>query len=341
MKHYNLCFPYKILCLALILQSCSGSVITKNESQVFSVNGSELIKDNTAVVYKGVNAMQTFGLADPELMDTWNISIVREFIDNLGEQPISGNPILGSNNVWYHSLQNIVNQNREHHKITILCPFGWVDTDGNRILFTGLNPKAQSFFDAYKTKMQRIAEHFKNQPDVWIEVWNEPYHWNNENNYSHELWLDDMTEMVTNLRNIPDFKNIIVVPGNAQGQSETAILAKGQDLLNINFNVIFDLHAYEKWLVNTTEQQITDRIYTLKNNGFAFIFGEVGVQNIGAVMPIQHFLNAAQNAKISTMAWLWNLNTEDNNALLTNEGLPNATVTNNFWGETFKDFLKL
>ena len=44
--------------------------------------------------------------------------------------------------------------------------------------------------------MQAIAEHFSDQTDVWIEVWNEPFHWDNQNNYSHELWLTSMEDMV-------------------------------------------------------------------------------------------------------------------------------------------------
>ena len=57
--------------------------------------------------------------------------------------------------------------------------------------------------------MKTIAEHFKNQPDVWIEVWNEPYHWNNENEYTNDLWLKDMKDMVDNLRWVEGFQNII------------------------------------------------------------------------------------------------------------------------------------
>lgn len=91
-----------------------------------------------------------------------------------------------------HPLQQIVDSHRAHGRITILCPFGWVNDQGEQVLFSGLNPKEQAFFEAYKLKMKALAEHFKNQPDVWIEVWNEPFHWNNENNYSDKLWLDTM-----------------------------------------------------------------------------------------------------------------------------------------------------
>ncbi|SED06617.1 mannan endo-1,4-beta-mannosidase [Tenacibaculum sp. MAR_2009_124] len=342
---------FLIVCFFLILTSCNSEQeiqrsiepsppIPEQLEGPFIIENTNLLKNDSIVRYKGVNALHTYGLGNLDLMDIWNVEIIREFIGNLREQPIDGNPFLGSDNVWYHSLQNIVNQNRTHNKITILCPFGWVNSNGQRTLFTGLNPSEQSFYQAYKTKMKLIAEHFKNQPDVWIEVWNEPYHWDNENNYSHSLWLSDMKDMVDNLRWVENFQNIIIVPGNEQGQSENAILEKGNGLLENRYNILFDLHAYEKWLVNTNQEQITTRINRLENNDYAIIIGEIGVQNVGEVMSVEHFLSAAEETNTSTLAWLWKLERGDNNALLAENGEPNASNNNNCWGNTFKEFFE-
>ncbi|MGY6523099.1 MAG: cellulase family glycosylhydrolase [Mongoliitalea sp.] len=306
----------------------------------FRIDGHQIFRNSFPVVYQGVNAMQTFGLTDPSPMNEWGIKIVREFIGNLREQPIDGFPIQGSDGVWYHPLQTIVNQNRANQKITILCPFGWVNDQGNQTLLTGLNPSSQDFFHDYQTKMKLIAEHFKNQPDVWIEVWNEPYHWNNENRYSHELWLKDMSDMVDNLRRVNGFYNIILVPGNEQGQSESAILEKGKQLLKNRYNILFDIHAYEKWLENSDSNKIQERLAELQNMGFAFIIGEVGVLNIGSIMPVDHFLEAAAASQVGVLAWLWNRNSQYPNALLTDEGEPNADQNNNYWGTKFKNFLQ-
>ena len=188
--------------------------------------------------------------------------------------------------------------------------------------------------------MQRIAEHFKNQQDVWIEVWNEPYHWDNENGYSHVLWLADMEDMVDNLREVDGFESIVIVPGNEQGQSEAALLTHGKDLMRGRNNLLFDLHAYEKWLLDSTESSLITRIEAIQTAGIPFIMGEVGVQNVGDVMPVQHFLNAARATRLTTLAWVWNQNSEDNNALLTNNGEANATAQNNFWGTTYRAFLE-
>lgn len=305
----------------------------------FVVEGSNIMFNGNEITYKGVNALQTYGLGDPELMNEWQVEMVREFIANLREQPIDGGAIQGSDGVWYHPLQAIVDQNRANNKVTILCPFGWVNNDGERQLLTGLNPSEQLFYTDYKAKMKAIAQHFKGQPDVWIELWNEPYNWDNRNNYSHDLWLSDAQDMVDNLRSVDGFESIIVVPINEQGQSEDALLVNGDKLLQGRYNLLFDLHAYEKWLVGTTEQGLIERIEDIKDRDFAFIFGEIGVENVGGLMEVNHLLNAADQSGITVLAWLWNQNSQDKNALLTDDGLPNDDI-NNGWGTKYKLFLE-
>ena len=314
--------------------------VPKGPIRPFHVEGGSLHYQGLPITYKGVNAMQTFGLVDPGLMNDWKVGIVREFIGNLREQPIQGAALQASDGKWYHSLQKIVDQNRAHNRITILCPFGWVDEAGKQTLFTGLNPSAQSFYPAYRSKMQAIAEQFKNQPDVWLEVWNEPYSWNNQQGYTHALWLKDMSDMVDNLRRVEGFQNIILVPGNEQGQSEAAVMAKGAELLTGRYNLLFDLHAYEKWLQNTSEAQLVSRLQALKKANFAVVIGEVGVYNAGNDLDPSTFLRAARQTDVSVMGWLWNQDSSYKNALLTNEGLPNATAANAYWGTRFQDFLK-
>ncbi len=324
--------------VSLTLWACNNENVEPNYVNEFEVVGSTIKRNNVAFTANGVNTLNTFGISNGELVKTWNIKIVREFIGNLREQPIKGNPIQDVTGSYLHALQTIVNFNRENGIVTILCPFGWVDQSGSQILFTGLNPTSQTFYESYKIKMRAIAEQFKNQPDVWIEVWNEPYHFNNSNSYTHYLWLSDQIDMVDNLRSVDGFNNIIVVPGNEQGQSESAILEQGKWLLEKRTNIIFDIHAYEKWLLNTTQSGIKIRIANLNDAGFAFIFGEVGVINASGLMPVDAILSATSETNTITLAWLFNRNTYDQNSLLTNEGTENNTNNNN-WGSTFKSFL--
>lgn len=327
------------LILLYSLFSCNKQEETEPEFQTdYSIEGEDILYKGEQVHLKGVNALHSFGLEELELMDSWNIEIVREFIGNLREQPITGGAIQGSDGKWLHPLEQIVEKNRSHGKVTILCPFGWVNQQGDLKLFTGLNPSDQDFYEDYKTKMRSIADHFAGQHDVWIEVWNEPYHWNNENGYTHQKWLDDMREMILNLRSVNGFNSIIVIPGNEQGQGESALLEKGQELISKQQNILFDIHAYEKWLVNNSETEIIDRLNGIKTLELAFIVGEVGVINVSELMNPLAFLNATQQSGVSTLAWLWKRESGDQNALLTEDDIPNDN-NNNRWGSTFKEYL--
>jgi mannan endo-1,4-beta-mannosidase len=284
--------------------------------------------------------MHVFGLGnDYSVTANWNVKIMREFIGNLRQSPIAGQwAIQDVKGSWLHPLQSIVNLNRANGIITVFCPFGWIDTAGITTEFTGKNPRQQSFYSDYKNRMQLIAQQFKNQPDVWIEVWNEPYRWDNSNGYNHSLWLSDMIDMVGNLRDVAGFNNIIVVPGNGQGQLEDAILSEGSNLLKRFSNIVFDLHAYEKWMIGTTESSITARLQALLNMKFALMFGECGVINSSGLMSYSAFLSSVKQLLIPTMAWLWKYSTTDQNALLASASAPNDNNNNN-WGTGYKTFM--
>jgi mannan endo-1,4-beta-mannosidase len=57
-------------------------------------------------------------------------------------------------------------------------------------------PKQTSWWSSYKLILQNWAIQFKNQPDVWIEVWNEPYRYDRADGYTDAIWITDMNEMV-------------------------------------------------------------------------------------------------------------------------------------------------
>lgn len=317
---------------------------TRNDPQPIQQSGYQIINgeiqfNQENITLNGVNALHSFGLEDLSLMQKWKVQIVREFIGNLREQPIAGSALQGADGTWLHPLDEIVTHNRAAGMVTILCPFGWVNENGEQLLFTGLNPNDQHFFDEYLIRMREIAIHFSGQDDVWLEVWNEPYHWNNENNYTHALWLSDMQVMINNLRSITGFDNIIVVPGNEQGQSEDVILTLGHELLSRYNNIIFDLHAYEKWLEGQSEADINQRFQALHERDIPFLMGEIGVRNVGDLMDPASFLSAARTAQVSTLAWLWKREALDQSALLNEQGEPND-LNNNQWGSQYKEFLR-
>ena len=326
------------LCVFLLFGACQSDETAPNANTGYIIEDGQIILDSAPITLNGVNALHSFGLEELSLMQSWKVKIVREFMGNLREQPIDGGAIQGTDGTWLHPLEQIVLRNRAAGIVTILCPFGWVNENGEQLLFTGLNPADQDFYPIYETKMANIARHFAGQDDVWLEVWNEPYHWNNENGYSHNLWLNDMTAMVENLRSVSGFDNIIVVPGNEQGQSEDALLAEGATLMSRYDNIIFDLHAYEKWLNDQTTSDIAQRFAALQSREFPFLMGEIGVRNVGELMDPSSFLEVANTNQVSTMAWLWKRDAQDQSALLNEDDQPND-LNNNTWGSTYRDFL--
>lgn len=308
---------------------------------LYQVSGRQILKRGQPIHFKGVNTLNTFGIERDGKLAEWNVEIVREFIGNLREQPITGYALQDTQGKWLHSLDSIVYENRKYNRVTILCPFGWVDNQGNQTMFTGKNPSEQSFWVAYQSKMKEIAARFAGQQDVWLQVWNEPYHWNNDNGYSHQQWLNDHQAMVANLRSVPRFDNIILVQGNEQGQGEEVLLEKASDLQNDYDNLLFDLHAYGKWHDGATQTTIENRLQRLIDAELPIIFGEVGSISEGAseVSDTRPFLRAVQNRGISTLAWVWLKDSNQHSALLTDDGAPNDE--NNFeWGSAFRAFLE-
>ncbi len=301
-------------------------------ADTYTISGSNFLYNNVPITRRGVNAMHVFG-GNSSDMSQWKIDIVREFIGHMRDTPLSGYPVnVNGTYTYLHSLQDIVNDNRANGKITILCPFGW---DGTATAFVGANPSQTSWWNDYKSRYRAIANQFKNQPDVWFEVWNEPYWYDRSHDYSDDLWLSDMKAMVDNIRST-GATNIILVPGAETGQDEQVILTKGKSLLSGRENVGFDVHAYQKWL-RDPQSSVESRIQAVKNAGFAMLFGEVSPNNASENMNPINFINAARVEDSTVMAWLWKYDGTDGNALLNADGTPNNN-NNNSWGSMYQAF---
>jgi mannan endo-1,4-beta-mannosidase len=332
-KHF-LIVSLLIGCLCF-LQSCENfqeeiTTTPTTTTQGYAINNGLITYNGNATQLIGVNALHTFSVGSSDLT-TWNLDITREFIGNVSENPLTGSPILDTNNQYLYSLQNIVNDNRANGLVTILCPFGWDGTSAN--LFTGKSPATTFWWSNYKTILQQWATHFKDQNDVWIEVWNEPYNYNRTDGYTDQLWLNNMNELYQIIRNTNN--NIVLIPCAEQGQDESVLINVGTSFLATKTNVLFDVHAYEKWLLTATEN-INTRLQALKSNNLPVIFGETAPMNAGVLMNPASFLNAVHDNGLSICAWLWKYDENDQDALLTTTGLPNNNNNNN-WGNTFKN----
>ena len=297
------------------------------------ISGSAIIHKDKPVQLIGANAFHVFSVGSND-MNSWNLDIVREFNGNCKETPLTGGPIKSLNGSYLYSLQSIVDDNRINNKITILCAFGW--DANNSTEFTGKNPTQTFWWNDYKVKLAQWAVQFKNQADVWIEVWNEPYRYDRADGYTDALWMNDMNELTSIIRNTGN-QNIILIPCAEQGQDESVLINKGAEFLINKSNILFDIHGYEKWLLDNPTA-IDSRLSQLQNKKIPIIFGETAPMNAGVLMNPKPFLDILSNRGLSVCAWVWKKDENDQDALLTPSGLPNDNNNNN-WGTTFQNFV--
>ena len=322
-----------ILLLVLIAFSCKKDDIetTTVSSTKYSIAGTKLLLDQHPMQLIGTNAFHVFGVGSTD-MNAWKLDIIREFIGNTKETPLTGSPIKDATGAYLYSLENIIADNRINKRVTIICAFGWDGTQNTA--FTGKSPQQTNWWKEYKTRLKEWATYLKDQPDVWIEVWNEPYRYDRTDGYTDQVWLQDMNELVAIIRSTGN-KNIVVVPCAEQGQDESVLLNKGNEFLNGKSNILFDIHAYEKWLLDSNNS-VENRLNELRNKNIPIIIGETAPMNAGVLMIPKPFLDLVYEKGLPVCAWVWKKEANDQDALLTENGLVNDNNNNN-WGTTFKD----
>lgn len=329
MKYQN--YIFKSIILLFFFGSCQKEESTIVGNLGYQITNSNITYNSKNIQLIGANTFHVFGAGSAD-MNSWNLDIAREFIGNVQETPLTGNPIQDNNGKYIYSLQNIVDENRKQNKISWICAFGW---DGNSsTLFTGKSPGSTFWWEDYKTKLRSWAIQFKDQNDVWIEVWNEPYRYDRADGYTDAIWLQNMNELTAIIRETGN-KNIVVIPCAEQGQDENVLINKGSLFLVGKSNILFDIHAYEKWLLDSPTN-INNRLNALNQSNLPIIFGETGPMNAGVLMNPSPFLNVLYERGISICAWVWKKDESDQDALMTRDGLPN-NINNNNWGTTFKN----
>jgi len=261
-----------LILLPLLISSCKKVNQTSLPTEPsfldqYSINGGKIYHYKNPVQLIGANAFHVFGASSSD-MNSWQLNITREFVGNIKETKLTGYPFQDSNGSYLHSLQAVVDSNRANNRITIICPFGW--NGSSTTDFTGKLPKQTFWWNDFKIKLKEWAIHFKDQPDVWLEVWNEPYRYDRADGYTDDIWLNDMNELVNTIRNTGN-KNVILIPCAEQGQDESVLNNKGASFLEGKTNILFDIHAYEKWLLSSNSS-IGNRLQLLKQNKLPHFF---------------------------------------------------------------------
>ncbi|MBS1978803.1 MAG: cellulase family glycosylhydrolase [Bacteroidetes bacterium] len=313
----------------MLLVACASNAPGPSSSSIYSIKNEFIYYKEKPIQLIGANALHVFGGSSQD-MSAWKLDIVREFVGNVKETPLTGSTIQDANGAYLHPLQEIVNEHRANGRIIIICPFGWDGTASTQ--FTGLSPSLASFLPAYLNKLQQWAIQFKDQPDVWIEVWNEPYRYDRSDGYTDNIWTADMNMLVSKIRDAGN-QNVVLVPCAEQGQDESVLVNRGVNFIAGKVNILYDVHAYEKWLLTGT---IGSRLSQLRKLHLPVFFGELAPLNAGTLMNPKAFLGSAYAKGFSMAAWVWKHDATDPDALLDAAGQPNNS-DNNQWGSLFKE----
>ena len=278
--------------------------------------------------YRGANAQHQFG-GNSDDMPAWNVNLVRETVQLFDRAPFGYNSIQ-SGSSWYHGLQGVVDRNRANGITTILCPFSW---NGSAIL--GATPSQTSYWTAFNNRLYQMAEQFKDQSDVWIEFWNEPYAWDKPTDANQ--WAFDMEVMIGSVRSAGNM-NKIVVPGGMMGGDETVVISRGEDLLEFDpaHNLVFDIHAYNYWF-DKGYASMDQRMQNMAGSGLDYVFGEFGAGTPGGVFDVSPFLTAARKYRVGALAWMWG--GVDGDRLFLDDGSLNSNAGNYYWAEKARDYM--
>lgn len=276
----------------------------------------------------GANGMHVFGPGSAD-MAGWGLRLSREFIGNMDQQPIDGGPIQDRHGSWLHPLRDVVDDNRASGLVTLLSPMGW---DGIDLIYAE-EPSEVEWRSPYDARLYAMAAAFAGDPDVWISVWNEPYTWTGEG-FEPERWLDDMNGLVALVRSA-GFDGVVAVPGSHMGQGADVWVTHGGALEDPAQNHIFDLHAYERWLIDQSPEEAASVLAQVDAAGLCWMVGEVAPVNAGATMDPRPFLSLEAVQARTVSAWLWKYSDTDPDALLRLDGTPNDE--GNFaWGTSYR-----
>jgi mannan endo-1,4-beta-mannosidase len=303
------------VCVAFILL---GAALVRG-SDLYVVSGTAILKNGEPWAAGGCNAFDQFGYGGKPQQ---NIRIVREVVNDMSECPI-GSSALGTSMGFLHGLQEISDRNRADGRVTILCMFGWDTKDHRKIL--GHIPSAMPFYAPFKSRLALIAKQFAGQPDVWVDVWNEPYAWDNVG-FTESQWLSDMNAFYGVIRAAGN-KNIILIPGQAEEGEETVLKDKARDFLAGKINVVAEIHCYNGW-TRLSQAESENRIQAIHRAGWALILGEVGPDQY--VSDCSRVLNASITQRVSALAWSWSA--ADGSSLW-------SSGTTTAWGNQFFSYL--
>lgn len=121
-----------------------------------------------------------------------------------------------------------------------------------------------------------------------------------------------MNEIVRIIRNTGN-QNVILVPCAEQGQDESVLINKENEFLIKKSNIIYDTHAYRKWLLDTNSS-INNRLEQLKLKNISIFYGETAPMNVRILMIPESLLEIIYDRGLSICGCVWKKDEINKNA---------------------------
>eukprot|EP00040_Diaphanoeca_grandis_P035597 m.224315 g.224315 ORF g.224315 m.224315 type:complete len:2544 (-) comp33425_c1_seq2:150-7781(-) len=317
-----------------------------SRNDTFEIIGPHIVVNGRPTVFTGVNTMHIYG-GNSDNYPQLGISMVREFVGAVAHVPMYGSWASLIDGEYLHPLGKVLDNNEKNGLVTILDLHRWNKSDHTE--FWAKIPSETPWYDAFLERVTTdFAELLRGRANVFLSIWNEPFHWDNLDGHmdaDSDLWFDEMNALVTAIRNA-NITNVLVVPVGRMGQAEEILFtnSNAQRLLARHNNILFDVHAYTRWLkpsghTPSPETDMRARLSALYDADIAVVVGEIGPSVAGSLRDPQPFLNVARKLGASVLAWQWC--GDDGNALMSASSdctAHNTAVENLGWASTFFQF---
>jgi hypothetical protein len=251
-------------------------------TKIYDPNGQEFIA-------KGINMFAWEGISQVNsLMNQWGFNTVRV-----------PNYLLGSYNQPHPAANNY---GTNHQIVDAFTSQGAVVIFDAHDRIGGYYENNQ--WEILKDYWRDMAREFKDNPYVWFNLHNEP----GNATANPEKWVSYHRELIDIIRS-EGADNLIVVDGEAWGQDiPTQTIANyANEVLEQNDNIIFSIHAYERWNNNDLAKYL-DELFV---RDLPVIIGEYGAENNGqsTLNATIQTIAATQEREIGRIVWEANLAT--------------------------------
>ena len=260
-------------------------------NKIYDPNGKEfIIKGTNMFAWEGISNVDSY-------INTWGFNTIRV-----------PNYLLGSYNQPHPSADAYATN---HQIVDSFTSQGAVVIFDAHDISGGYYEGAD--FEVLKDYWRDMAQQFKDNPNVWFNLHNEP----GNATANSEQWVQYHRELIDIIR-AEGADNLIIVDGEAWGQDyHTQTIANhAQEIMSGNENIMFSVHVYDQW----TNQDIGAYFDTLEANGIPIMVGEYGSVNNGqnTLAATQAMMQAVQEREIGRIAWA--AKADDLNDFTTGEG---------------------